>query len=140
MRFMVIVKASKESEAGVMPTEKEFADMGNYNQGLVDAGAMLAGEGLHPTSRGARVHYDRGKQVVSRGPFPEVEQLVAGYWILQADSLDQVVEWMKKAPFQEGSVEVRQIFEADDFGETYTPELRAQEEGQRAQIAGQHGS
>ena len=116
MRFMVIVKASPESEAGVMPTEQELADMGKFNEELVKAGVMLAGDGLQPSSKGARIRYDgKKKPVVIDGPFAETKELVAGYWILQAKSKEEVVEWLKRAPFQDGEVEIRQIFELDDF-------------------------
>jgi len=136
MRFMVIVKASRESEAGEMPSEQVLADMGKYNQELADAGVLLAGEGLHPTSKGKRVRFSGGTPTVIDGPFPETKELVAGFWLLQADSMDAVVEWVKRAPFDVGEeVEIRQVFEADDFGAEFTPELRAQEDAIRAQVA-----
>jgi hypothetical protein len=113
--------------------------MGKYNDELVEAGMMQAGEGLHPSSRGARVQFNGNKRVVARGPFPETEQLIAGFWILKADSMDEVIEWVKKAPFEEGALEIRQIFEAEDFGAEYTPELRAQEDRQRERVREQHG-
>jgi hypothetical protein len=138
MRFMVIVKASEDSERGVLPTEQELAEMGTYNEGLVKAGVMLAGEGLHPSSRGFRVRYakDGGTTVVD-GPFAETKELVAGYWILQVSSREEVLEWVKRIPFRDGEVEVRQVFEAEDFGEAFTPELREQEDRIRASAAQQ---
>lgn len=132
MRFIVMVKATKDSEAGVMPTEAELRDMGNFNDELVKAGVMLAGEGLHPSSKGTRISYNGGKRIVRDGPFTETKELVAGFWIWQVKSKDEALEWAKRIPFQEGEVEIRQVFEADDFGAEYTPELRAQEERQRA--------
>lgn len=133
-RFMVIVKASAESEAGTLPTEQELKEMGAYNEELVRNGIMLAGEGLHPSSKGARVRYDKGTTTVVDGPFTEAKELVAGFWMLQTRSLEETIEWLKRAPFQEGEVEIRQIFEADDFGEAFTPELRAQEERLRSEV------
>ena len=137
MRFIVFVKASKESEAGQMPSEKDLAAMQKYNEELVRAGAMLSGEGLHPSARGKRIQYSGGKRTVVDGPFSETKELVAGFWILQMKSQDEVVEWLKRAPFQEGEVEIRQVFEEDDFGEQFTPELREQEQRLREQIAAQ---
>lgn len=134
MRFMVLVKASEESEAGVMPSEKSLAEMGKYNEELANAGVMLAGEGLQPSSKGARVAFPERK--VIDGPFSETKELLAGYWLIQAKSLDEAIEWVKRAPFQEGEVEIRQVFETDDFGEELTPELREQEERIRAQVEG----
>ena len=129
MRFMVLVKANKDSENGVMPTEQELTDMGKFNEELVKAGVMLAGEGLHPSSKGARVRFEGpNKRTVIDGPFAETKELVAGFWIWQVKSRDEALEWLKRAPFQEGEVEMRQIFEAEDFGAEFTPELRAQEE------------
>ena len=140
MKFMVIVKASEESERGMLPDEEQLTEMGAYNEQLVEAGLMLAGEGLHPSSRGARVRYDAaGEATVVDGPFPRTEDLVAGFWILQAASREEVLEWVKKAPFRDSEVEVRQVFEADDFGEAFTPELREQEDWMRATVAEQHG-
>jgi hypothetical protein len=134
MRFMVIVKASKESEAGQLPTEKELTEMGKFNEELVKAGIMLAGEGLKDSSQGARIRFEKnGKKTVIDGPFAETKELVAGFWILQAKSKEEVIQWMKRAPFQDGEIEIRQVFEADDFGESFTPELREQEERLRAQ-------
>jgi hypothetical protein len=135
MRFMVIVKADKESEAGVMPSEKLLTDMGKFNEELVKAGVMLAGEGLHPSSKGVRVKFSDGKQTVIEGPFAETKELVAGFWLWQVKSLDEAIEWLKKAPFEGTEVEIRQVFEAADFGDEFTPELREQEERLRAQVA-----
>ena len=124
MKFMVMVKATKESEAGVMPDEKLLMAMGKYNEELVKAGIMLAGEGLHPSSKGARVRFDGPKRTVIDGPFAETKELVAGFWIWQCRSLEEAVEWLKRAPFKEGQVEIRKVFEAEDFGAEYTPELQ----------------
>ena len=134
MRVMVLVKASQQSEAGVMPSQEELTEMGKFNEELVNAGILLAGEGLHPTSKGVRVQFPARKVV--DGPFTETKELVAGYWLLQVKSMDEAVEWMKRAPFQEGDIEIRPVFEADDFGDAFTPELREQEERLRAQAAG----
>ena len=140
MRFMVIVKGSPKSEGGAMPTEAQLAEMGRYNEELVAAGVMLAGEGLHPSSRGARVRFDGASRTVIDGPFAEAKELVAGFWILKTESLEECVEWIKKAPFDGGAeVEIRQVFEAEDFGEEYTPELREQEDRMRAEIERQQG-
>ena len=140
MRFMVIVKADKDSEAGVMPTEKMLADMGHYNQQLADAEVMLAGEGLHPTSKGARVKFgDAGKTTVIDGPFAETKELVAGFWLWKVNSKEEAIEWLKRAPFENTEVELRQVFEAEDFGEEFTPELREQEDKIRAQVEAQKG-
>jgi len=133
MRVMVLVKASEQSEAGVMPREGELAEMGKFNEELVNAGVMLAGEGLHPSSKGVRIQYPERK--VIDGPFAETKELVAGFWLLQVRSMDEAVEWLKRSPFQEGEVEIRPVFEADDFGEEFTPELREQEERLRARAA-----
>jgi len=135
MRFMVIVKADKTSEAGVLPDEKLFAEMGKYNDDLAKAGVLLAAEGLHPTSKGARVRFSGGKRTVIDGPFAETKELVAGFWLWQVKSKEEAIEWVKRAPFGETEVEIRQVFEADDFGAEFTPELREQEERQRAQAA-----
>jgi len=139
MRFMVIVKATKDSEAGVLPDEKLLRDMGNYNEELVKAGIMLAGEGLQPSSKGARVRFSGSKRTVIDGPFAETKELIAGFWLLQAKSKEEVIEWVKRcpnpSPGQESEIEIRQVFEAEDFGPEYTPELRAQEESQRARMA-----
>jgi hypothetical protein len=132
MRFMVIVKASEDSEKGIMPSEKLLADMGKFNEELVKAGVMLAGEGLHPSSKGARVRFSGTKRTVIDGPFSETKELIAGYWLFQVKSLAEAIEWVKRTPnpFPEGEseIEIRQVFEADDFGAEFTPELRAQEE------------
>ncbi|WP_369134119.1 YciI family protein [Modestobacter sp. I12A-02662] len=141
MRFMVIVKGNEDTERGVLPTEQELAEMGAYNEELVRAGVMLAGEGLHPSSRGARVRFAAdGSATVVDGPFAETKELVAGFWILQVSSREEVLEWVKKAPFRSGEVEVRQVFESDDFGDAMTPELREQEDRMRATVAEQQGS
>jgi hypothetical protein len=138
MRYMVIVKATEDSESGRMPTEQELAEMGAYNEELVKAGVMLAGEGLLPSSNGARVRFDKdGRTTVIDGPFAETKELVAGFWILQVSSREEVIEWVKKAPFRDGEVEIRKVAEAEDFGESFTPELREQEERIRATAAEQ---
>ena len=135
MRVMVIVKASRETEAGEMPSQEILAAMGNYNEELVKAGVMLAGEGLHPTSRGKRVRFDAGRRTVIDGPFAETRELIAGFWLWQVKSMEEAVEWLKRAPFDGGAeIELRPVFEADDFGAEFTPELREQEERQRAAI------
>jgi hypothetical protein len=131
---MVIVKASKDSEAGVMPTEKLLTEMGKFNQELADAAVMLAGEGLHPTSKGARVKFAGGKTTVIDGPFAETKELVAGFWLWQVKSKEEAIAWLKRAPFEETEVEIRQVFEAEDFGEEFTPELREQEDRIREKI------
>jgi hypothetical protein len=118
MRFMMIVKASKESEAGVLPTEQEMADMAKYNEQLVKAGVMLAGEGLQASSKGAKIRYDGAKRTVIDGPFTEAKELIAGFWLIQVKSKEEAIEWAKRVPFQEGEVELRQIFELEDFGES----------------------
>lgn len=134
MRFIVLVKANKDSESGGMPSEAELAEMGKYNEELVKAGVMLAGEGLHASSKGARVRFSGKKRTVIDGPFSETKELVAGFWIWQVKSKDEAIEWLKRAPFDGGTeVEIRQIFEADDFGKEYTPELRQQDDRIRAQ-------
>ena len=138
MRFMVIVKASKDSEAGVMPSEKLFAEMGKYNEELVNAGIMLAGEGLQASSKGARVKFSGKKRTVVDGPFAETKELIAGYWIWQLNSLEEAIEWVKRCPNphnEDSEIEIRQIFEMEDFGAELTPELREQEERLRAQMA-----
>jgi hypothetical protein len=135
MRFMILVKASKESEAGIMPTEEVLTEMGKFNEELANAGVLLAGEGLHPTSKGVRVRFSGTQKVVTDGPFAETKELVAGFWIWKVNSREEAIAWVKRAPFQDGEVEVRQIFEAEDFGAELTPELREQEERLRAQIA-----
>ena len=133
MRFMVIVKASKESEAGVMPSEKLLTDMGKFNEELANAGVMLAGEGLHPSSKGARVKFAEGQKTVIDGPFAETKELIAGFWLWKVNSLDEAIAWLKRAPFEDTEVEIRQVFEAEDFGAEFTPELREQEDRVRAQ-------
>ena len=139
MRFIVLVKATKESEKGLAPTEKTqkmFAEMGKFNDELIKAGVMLAGEGLHPSSGGVRVKFQGGKRTVIDGPFSETKELIAGFWLWQVRSKEEAVEWLKRAPFQDGDVvEIRQIMEAEDFGAELTPEVRAQEERQRAKLA-----
>ena len=136
MRFMVIVKATKGSEAGVLPTEKLLAEMGKYNEELAKAGVMLAGEGLQPSSKGARVRFSGKKRTVVDGPFAETKELIAGFWLWRVKSLDEAIEWVKRCPnpFEgDSEIEIRQVFEADDFGAEFTPELREQEERVRAQ-------
>ena len=141
MRFMVIVKANEDSENGVLPTEEQLAEMGAFNEELVKAGVMLAGEGLHPSSKGARVRFDKdGASTVIDGPFTETKELVAGFWILEVSSREEVIEWVKKAPFRNEEIEIRQVFSDDDFGDAMTPELRAKEEEMRATVAAQHGA
>src|SRR5436190_6371885 len=134
MRFMVIVKASKDTEAGVMPSTELLTAMGKFNEELVKAGMMEAGEGLHPSSKGARVKYQGGQGSAIKGPFPLTGDLVSGFWLIKAKSFDDAIEWMKRAPFDGGAeIEIRQVFAAEDFGESLTPELREQEERLRAQ-------
>ncbi len=141
MRVMVIVKASEESEAGRMPSEEILAAMGKYNEELAKAGVMLAGEGLHPTSRGKRVRFSGRQRTVVDGPFAETKELIAGFWLWQVKSMDEAVEWLKRAPFdEETEVELRPVFEADDFGKEFTPELRAQEERVRAEVERRRGA
>jgi hypothetical protein len=141
MRYMVIVKASEESERGELPTTGQLAEMGAFNEELVKAGVMLAGEGLTASSQGARVRFDKdGKTTVVDGPFAETKELVAGFWILQVSSRVEVLEWVRKAPFRGAELEVRRVAEAEDFGEAFTPELREQEEQLRAQSAQQSGA
>jgi len=134
---MVIVKANKDSEAGVMPTKELLTEMGKFNEELVKAGVMLAGEGLHPSSKGARVKFSGGNTTVIDGPFAETKELVAGYWIWQVKSKEEAIEWLKRAPFEDTEVEIRQVFEAEDFGAEFTPELREQEERLRGKMAAQ---
>jgi hypothetical protein len=139
MRFMILVKADKDSEAGVMPSTEILAKMGKFNEELVKAGVMLAGEGLAPSSKGARVKFEGTKRTVTDGPFTETKELVAGFWLWQCKSKDEAIEWLKRAPFGGGTeVEIRQVFEAEDFGEEFTPELRKQEERIREQVAARH--
>src|SRR5438093_7979897 len=134
MRYLVMVKGNKESEAGAMPSEQELREMGKFNDELVKAGVMLAGEGLQPSSKGARISYSGGKRTVRDGPFTEAKELVAGFWIWQVKSRAEALEWAKRIPFKDGEVEIRQVFEAEDFGAEFTPELRAHEERQRARL------
>ena len=136
MRFMVLVKATKDSEAGVMPSERLLTEMGNFNEELVKAGVMLAGEGLQPSSKGARVRFSGAQRTVTDGPFAETKELIAGYWVWQCKSMQEAIDWMKRCPNpynQDGEVEIRPLFEAEDFGAEFTPELRKQEAGIRAQ-------
>jgi len=138
MRFMVLVKATKESEAGVVPDEKLLTDMGKFNEELVKAGIMLAGEGLHPSSKGARVRFSGKNRSVIDGPFSETKELIAGFWLWQCKSKEEAIEWVKRCPNPmsgESEIEIRQVFEAEDFGAEFTPELRAQEERIRAQVS-----
>lgn len=140
MRFMILVKADKNSEAGVMPTEQEFAAMGKFNEELVQAGIMQAGEGLHPSSKGARVRFSGKDRTVIDGPFAETKELVAGFWIWKCASLQEAIDWVRRCPNPmpgESEIEIRQIFEAEDFGEAFTPELRAQEERLREEVTRQ---
>src|SRR5690349_15108881 len=139
MRVMVIVKATKESEAGQLPSEEDFARMGKYNEELVKAGVMLAGDGLQPTSKGKRVRFSGRQRTVIDGPFAETKELVAGFWLWQVRSMDDALEWLKRAPFDEGTeIEVRPLYETEDFGKEFTPELREREERIRAEIERQH--
>jgi hypothetical protein len=144
MRFMVMVKANEDSEAGVLPDEKLLAEMGAYNEELVKAGVLLAGEGLRPSSEGARVRFADGTRTVVDGPFSETKELIAGFWLIQAKSKEEAIEWVKHAPDPfpgtEAEIEIRQVYEADDFGEAFTPELREAEERIAAQIAENAGS
>jgi hypothetical protein len=135
MRFMIIVKANPQSEAGVLPSAEILAAMGKYNQELVEAGVMLAGEGLHASSKGARVRFSGAERTVIDGPFASPETLVAGFWIFRVKSKEEAIAWIKRSPFQEGEVEIRQIFEAEDFGPALTPEVREQEERLRKKLA-----
>ena len=135
MRFMVIVKATKKSEAGALPDKQILSEMGKFNEELVKAGVMLAGEGLQSSKKGARVRFEGKKRTVIDGPFAETKELVAGFWLWQVRSKEEAIEWLKRAPFQEGEVEIRQIFEAEDFGENFTPEMRAAEERLREKMA-----
>jgi hypothetical protein len=139
MRFMILVKATRHSEAGVMPSEQLLADMGRFNEELVKAGVMQAGEGLHPSSKGARVRFSGNKRSVIDGPFTETKELVAGFWLWKCASLQEAIDWVKRCPNPmpgDSEIEIRQIFEAEDFGEAFTPELREQEERMRAQLGG----
>ena len=141
MRVMVVIKANKDSEAGVMPSEKLLAEMGAFNEELVKAGVMLAGEGLHPSSKGVRVKFKGDKRTLTDGPFPETKELIAGFWIWKVNSMDEAIEWVKRCPNptgEESEIDIRPIFEAEDFGAEFTPELRAQEERLRAQLETKH--
>ena len=139
MRFMVMVKATKDSEAGKMPSQELLTEMGRYNEELANAGVLLAGEGLQPSSKGARVRFSGSERTVIDGPFAETKELVAGFWLIQVKSLDEAIEWVKRCPNpheEEGEIEIRQVFESEDFGEALTPEVREQNERLRAQTAG----
>jgi hypothetical protein len=136
MRFLILVKASKESEAATMPNEQILTEMGKFNQELAKAGVLLAGEGLHPSPKGTRIRFSGEKRIVTDGPFAETKDLIAGFWIWRLNSKDEAIEWLKRAPFNDTEVEIRQVFEAEDFGAELTPELRAQEERLRKQVAG----
>lgn len=135
MRVMVIVKADSDSEAGIMPTKEILTEMGKFNEELVDAGVMLAGEGLRPSSKGVRVKFSGDERTVTDGPFAETKELVAGFWLWDVKSMDHAINWLKRAPFEDTEVEIRPVFEADDFGEEFTPELREREDRLREQIA-----
>lgn len=142
MKFMVLIKADKHSEAGEMPSEKLLADMGKFNESLVKAGVMLAGEGLHPSSKGARVRFSGNKRTVINGPFPETRELVAGFWMLQVSSKEEAIEWVKRCPLppeSDAEIEIRQVFSAEDFGAEFTPELREAEDRLREQMEAQAG-
>jgi hypothetical protein len=142
MRFMVLMKANAESEAGIMPSERDLEAMGRFNEEMVRAGVLLAGEGLHPSSRGARVRFDGSGSRVIDGPFAETKELVAGFWMIQARDMDEALEWARRCPNPDGGefeLEVRRVFEADDFGDAFTPDLRAQEDRMRAEIASRNG-
>jgi hypothetical protein len=138
MRFMILIKANKDTEAGVLPSERLLTEMGKFNEELVKAGVMLAGEGLQPSSKGARVKFSGSKRTVIDGPFTEVKELIAGFWLIDVKSKEEAIEWVKRVPNptgEESEIEIRQVFETEDFGEVLTPELREQEEQLRAQIA-----
>jgi hypothetical protein len=138
MRFMIMIKADRDTEAGVLPSEELLAEMGKYNEELAKAGVLLAGEGLQPSSKGARVRFSGGKRTVIDGPFTEAKELIAGFWIIQVKSKEEAIEWVKRCPNPtagEAEIEIRQVFEAEDFGAAFTPELREQEERLRAQLA-----
>lgn len=147
MRVMVIIKANKDSEAGIMPSEKLLTDMGNFNEELVKAGIMLAGEGLHPSSKGKRVSFSAGKRIVTDGPFAETKELIAGFWLWKVNSIDEAVEWVKRIPYDPDTVpadaapiEIRRVFEMEDFGAELTPEAREQEDRLRAEMEKQQKS
>ena len=134
MRFIVLVKATKESEAGVLPTKEQFSEMGKFNEEMVKAGVMLAADGLQASSKGSRIRWSGGKRTVTDGPFTETKELVAGFWIIEVKSKEEAIEWISRAPFGDAEVEIRQIFEADDFGEAFTPEHREAFDRMRQQI------
>ena len=134
MRFMMLTKANEDTEAGVMPSEEEIAAMGEYNEELVKAGVLLEAEGLHPSSKGARVEFSGEERTVTDGPFTEAKELIAGFWLIQVKSKEEAIEWARRSPMQQGEIEIRQVFEADDFGGELTPELREQAERQQAQM------
>jgi hypothetical protein len=134
MRFMIIVKANQDTEAGVLPSREILEKMGKFNEELVNAGIMLAGEGLQPSSKGARVKFSGGKKTVIDGPFTEAKELIAGFWLWQVKSKEEAIEWLKRAPFENDEIEIRQVFEAEDFGENFTPEQREREERLRARV------
>src|SRR5436853_5377965 len=141
MRFMVLVKADKDSEAGVLPNEQLLAEMGKFDEEVVKAGVMLAGEGLHPSSKGARVKFSGSNRTVIDGPFTETKELIAGFWLWQVRSKEEAIEWLKRAPFDGGTeIELRQVFEAEDFGENFTPELREQEQRIRNEASSSVGN
>jgi hypothetical protein len=141
MRVMVMIRADKDTEAGVMPSEEILAAMGKYNEELVNAGVLLAGEGLHPSSKGARVKFSGGKATVIDGPFTEAKELIAGFWLWQVKSMEEAIEWLRRSPFDGGAeIEVRPVFDPEDFGPAFTPELREAEERLRAQAAAQQQS
>jgi hypothetical protein len=135
MRFMILVKADKNSEAGVLPDQEILTAMGKYNEELAQAGVLLAAEGLHPSAKGARVKFSGGQRTVIDGPFAETKELIAGFWLWQVQSKEEAIEWVKRCPMEEAEIEIRQVFEAEDFGPAFTPELREQEERLRAQMA-----
>ena len=137
MRFMILVKADKNSEAGILPDQEILTAMGKYNEELAQAGVLLAAEGLHPSAKGARVRFSGGQRTVIDGPFAETKELIAGFWLWQVQSKEEAIEWVKRCPMEEAEIEIRQVFEAEDFGPAFTPELREQEERLRARMAKQ---
>ena len=140
MRFMILIKATKDTEAGVLPCQELFTEMGKFNEELVKAGVMLAGEGLHSSAKGVRVKFGGGKSTVTDGPFTETKELIAGFWLWQVKSIEEAIEWIRRSPFQKGNeeIEIRRVFEAEDFGANLTPELRAQEAQQRERVGAKH--
>lgn len=140
MKVMVLVKATPESEAGVMPSEEMLTEMGQFNEELVNAGVMLAGEGLHPSSKGVRVRFSGRDRTVIDGPFTETKELIAGFWLWQVASMDEAIDWIQRSPFQDGEIEIRPLFEMEDFGEALTPELREQEERLRVEVEKQQSA